>query len=435
MNFAPGTTVLMPGSIWDWEGDYWGVVVCRSFPGKHVVYFPSGHTLEVLADPTIKKYLKDRSKASAAEIKNLPCLRDELPPFLRSYWMCPLLVPVPGSNSRSAGAKSQRQGQEECDAMLVGWDDSKREAIIYLRPNAPVEELDWCSVFRVSKSTVKHDMDSWLVDGASCIARFSDFPSYVNPATARRAKSGGGSAAGGAGGSSTKTPRSKTSKTLGGAVRVTSVRALVGAVKSANKPLSTVEACDKLPWRWLPNNTDVPQHSLKGHLMECGDKWAWQFPDPLYMTGPRVLVSVSNCMYATAELAKMAHDRAKAFFLLRYAARLESISAMLSQASKVDSLWSILVAREGDEGARQGDAGAGGPIDASMPTPQAYQAQVKALNSFMSVSSNMFFYPPATKAQALLMMYVVQEHLCHNPTYQQEMRVFGVNIAQPEGTK
>ena len=420
-----------PGAIWQWEGDYWGVVLCRATTGKHVVYFPSGHTLEVLPDTQIAEYLTDRSKASASEVKNLPCLRDELPSFLRPYWLCPLLVPVPKSDGgRSSGSKSQRPAQEECDAMLVGWDDSKREAIIYLRPNNPKQELDWCNVFRVSKSSVKQDMDSWMVEGASCIARFADFPSYVNPASSR-----GGAAASSKGGSSSKASRTKPSKTLGGAVRVTSTRAMVSAVTNAEVRLGAVEACDKLPWRWLPNDTDAPQHSLKGHLMQCGEQWAWQFPDPLYMAGSRVLVSVSNCMYATDEAAKMAHDRAKAFFLLRYAARLESIAAMLSEPAKVNTLWSVLIAREGDEGARAGDAGAAGAIDAAMAVPQGFQAQAKALTSFMSVASNMFFFPPASKAQALLMMYVVQQHLCHGPTYQQEMRVFGVNISQPAASK
>ncbi len=420
----------MPGSIWDWAGDYWGVVLCRSFLGRHVVYFPSGHTLEVLADSQIKQYLKKRSAASASEVKNLPCIREELPAFLQPYWMCPLLVPVPkGDSSRSSGSKSQRQAEEVCDAFLVGWDDSNREAIIYLRPNSPKEELDWCNVFRVSKSTVKEDMDSWLVNGASCIAKFADFPTYV-PLAAGSSKAPSAVAKGGGSSSSSKSAsRKKSGPTLGGTVRVRSTRALVSAIASANVRLGRVTSCMKLPWRWVHNNADEPKHSLKGHLMACGSKYTWQFPDPLYMTGPRVLVAVSNSMYSTAEEAKMAHDRAKAFFLLRYAARLESLAVALDEPAHVDTLWSVLIAREGDEGAQGGDAGAGGAIDAAMTVPKSLELQVKALKSFMSVSSNMFYYPPATKAQALLMMFVVQQHLRDDSTYEQEMRVFGVNIA------
>jgi hypothetical protein len=150
------------------------------------------------------------------------------------------------------------------------------------------------------------------------------------------------------------------------------------------------------------------------------------------MAGRRVLVAVSNTAYASAEDAKMAHDRAKAFFLLKYAARLESLTVMLADGAKVDSLWSVLIAREGDEGAPEGCAGAGGPIDASMPVPEAFSAQAKALRSFMTVSTNMFYYPPATKAQALLMMLAVQTCMGDDTVYQREMRVFGVNIAQSQ---
>ena len=387
MDISPGTLSLFPGSYWGYPGEFWALVVCRGPPGKHVLYFPDGHTIELTDDKDIIKYRTKRSVASAATRKKHPITRAELPQTLSSVWMVPLAVP-PDTD----GPKDQYANM---DGLLVGWDSSKRQGIVYLRPHAPKEKLDWFHIINVSESECKKDLQGWARDPTKCIARMTDFPSIRPPRIADASPSTAAARAGGG-------PSYK-----GGSLNVSQSTSLTAALKAGDVDLTSSMEAAELPWQWVGSGCGPWNPDLQGQLTQVGPAYAWQFPDPIYASGPRLLVAVSNSVFPTEEGARLGHDRCMLHFMLRYAKNLDPLAMVLEHAEQTDALWRAI---------------GGAPRD------KAVDAAYTALELLLSVVNNTLFFPPPDLPQMAIMVACVHHHFAADYTYEREMRVFAVSV-------
>ena len=407
-NIPPATVVCVPGEYWQYDGTYWGMVVCRGPLGQHVVYFPDGLTIELMDDDFVASHLRPRGKASKKERNTFPLLQHEMPPSLARYWLQPLRVPM-DDGAPKAGKASSSEG------LLVGFDTTSKEAIVYLKPSKPTQIEDWFHILRVSEKEARRDLPTWQVGPPTCIASMPDFPSVVDGAEALA----GGAVAG---------VRPPTSRVTGIAVKPG--QSLAQAVRAADVDLGSISKAAKLPWRWVDKSSDPAAAALKGVTLQAADRHAWQFPDPLYKDGSKVLVVVSNTTFPDAERAKLSHDRGKCQFLLRFASRLSPLADALLSDSATQRLWKVVLARHGDSTAPAGQAGAGAPADPQASADDATLSALNALKQLLSVAPSMFFFCPASLAQLLLMVYIVHKHFDVDYQYEKEMRVFGVNVTR-----